>query len=70
MDTPTVPLSNHRIPDMPADFYYIPDFITEAEEAALLEKARFPPLFPSLPPSLGSLPASFSPSVRFRRFPS
>ena len=32
-------LDNHRIPDLPASMYYIPNFITPALEAALLSKA-------------------------------
>jgi hypothetical protein len=33
-------LEQYRIPGLPASFYYIPNFITVAEEAALLSKAR------------------------------
>ncbi|KAF2728146.1 hypothetical protein EJ04DRAFT_556944 [Polyplosphaeria fusca] len=32
------PLHNFRIPDLPPDFYYIPNFITTEEEASILRK--------------------------------
>lgn len=34
-------LEAHRIPGLPSSFYYIPNFITEAEAELLLSKARF-----------------------------
>lgn len=36
-------LEEHHIHDLPPSFYYIPNFITAEEEAALLAKARFTP---------------------------
>lgn len=31
-------LSAHRIPGLPPSFYYIPNFLTEYEEAQILQK--------------------------------
>lgn len=42
MDEEESSLKQHRIASLPASFYYIPDFISPAEEDSLLAKARFP----------------------------
>ncbi|KAF2403678.1 hypothetical protein EJ06DRAFT_527278 [Trichodelitschia bisporula] len=36
--SPSTPLSAHRIPTLPESMYYIPNFISSAEESALLDK--------------------------------
>jgi len=40
LDTVTMNLEDHRIPGLPPSFYYIPNFVTRAEEEALIAKVR------------------------------
>ena len=40
-------LSKALIPSLPASGYYVPNFITETEEAYLLQKVYFPGFDPS-----------------------
>lgn len=48
---PVVGVSAHRIPNLPSSFYYVPNFISPAEEQYILQKAGTGPQLKSTSPT-------------------